>query len=59
MKKGKQYKLELPYIFFWKCDDYWFIQFYKKSWISILQNRVNGNCFFTITYNRGNITFEK
>jgi hypothetical protein len=58
-KPGKQYSFTLPHIYYWGCDEYHFIQFYKNSWISILGNRINGDCIFEIVYNRGKLNWGK
>ena len=52
-KKGKQYHFTLPYITYWGCDDYHWLRIHKNSWVSILDNRVNGNSWFTILFDKG------
>jgi hypothetical protein len=56
---GKQRHLTLPYIYYWGRSGYHFIQFHRRSWISILGNRINGNVFFTILLENGKLKFIK
>ena len=60
-KPGKQYMWTLPYVHYWGCDEYHFVQFFRHSWKSWLgeSHRINGNVFFTILYDRGKLTFER
>lgn len=59
-KKGKQYSLTFPYVYYWGCDDYHWIRFYKKSGKSIMGNyRVNGISFLTISYEYGKFKYER
>lgn len=57
-KKGKQYHFKLPYITYCGCDNYHWLRIHKNSWISILNNRINGNSWFTILFNNGKISIE-
>ncbi len=43
-----QYTFKLPYIELWYCEGTYIIWIYKRSWISMLGNRVNGNVWKTI-----------
>ena len=60
MKKNKQYSKTLPYIFYWGCDKYHWIRFYKKYSYSILSGDIlNYNPIFTILYDHGKISINK
>lgn len=59
MRINKQHQLTLPYIYYWGTKSYYFIQFYKYTWKSILGNRINGNVFFTILLEKGKLKFIK
>ena len=59
-KKGKQYSRTWPYVYYWGCDDFHWIRFYRKSKRSIMGNyRVNGWSFMTISYERGKFKIER
>jgi hypothetical protein len=49
-KKGKQYHFKLSYITYWGCDSYHWLRVHKNSWISILNNRINGYCLITVNF---------
>jgi len=60
LKPGKQYSFTLPHIFYYGCNDYHWIRFYKYTGLSFLYGTtVNFESFFTITFDKNKILIEK
>ena len=60
LNPNKQYSFTFPRVFYWGCNNYHFIKFYKYTGLSFLYGTtVNFECFLTITFDNGKFSLEK